>query len=131
MKDCLFCKIAKKEIPANIIYEDDNFISFLDINPKAFSHCLVVPKEHFEDIYSYEEKEGKSVIEAIRKVSLMVKKNLKCDGLNIVQNNGKIAGQLIPHVHFHIIPRFEEEPKINKKDFKSVLRMVKGEQQIN
>jgi len=127
MGDCIFCKVIKKEIPSYIIYEDENFISFLDINPKAFGHCLVVPKEHYDDIYSYREKAGASVIDAIRTVCLMIKENMNCAGLNVVQNNGRIAGQLIEHIHFHIIPRFEKEIGVNKRDFKAVLRMIKGE----
>lgn len=127
MKDCLFCKIASKEIPSNIIWEDENFISFLDINPKAFSHCLVIPKKHYEDIHSYEERQEENIIYAIKKVCLMMKTNLRCDGINVLQNNGKLAGQIIGHIHFHIMPRFKKEPVGNKKDFKAVLRMIKGE----
>lgn len=123
--NCIFCKIAKKQINSDIVFEDDNFMCFLDINPKSFCHCLVIPKKHYPDIYSYEEINGKTILDPIKKICLIIKTKFKCDGINIVQNNGKIAGQIINHLHFHIIPRFIEKPKINKTDFKNILRKLK------
>lgn len=127
MKDCLFCKIVKKESPSYIIYEDEKFISFLDINPKVLGHCLIIPKKHCDNIYTYTETTGENIINAIKTVCVMLKENTGCEGLNIIQNNGRIAGQIINHIHFHIMPRFEKDIGINKKDFKAILRLIKGE----
>ncbi len=107
--DCLFCKIAKKEMPARVVYNDSDTIAFLDINPANPGHILVVPKKHFETIV---EADNESLEKAVVVVKELVKKvvhELKADGVNVVQNNGKHAGQLVSHVHFHIIPRFPDD----------------------
>ncbi len=105
--ECLFCKFIKREIEPTIIYENDYVLAFLDITPAGTleGHTLVLPKKHFENIYEMDEEYLGHVIKAVQKIAIAVKKASRADGINILQNNGKIAGQGIMHVHFHIIPR--------------------------
>ncbi|MCD4759621.1 HIT family protein [archaeon] len=107
MKDCIFCKIVNKEIPSKIIYEDEHALAFLDIEPVNVGHTLVVPKKHFETIDKMDKEEYDKLSEAILKIS----KGIMClaDGLNVMQNNKEIAGQAVPHVHFHLIPRYNDD----------------------
>ncbi|MEK6874269.1 MAG: HIT family protein [Nanoarchaeota archaeon] len=104
--DCLFCKIIKGDIPAVRIYEDDYTIAFLDIQPINKGHTLVIPKHHHENIYDLPEDQLKACACTIKTISRALKDSLRCDGINIGMNNGRSAGQLVFHAHFHIIPRF-------------------------
>ena len=107
--DCIFCKIAAGKIPSATIYEDSHFRVFLDINPATKGHCLIVPKEHFENIYELDaDTAGKAFILATL-ISRALKNVLGCDGLNVVQNNGPIAGQSVFHFHMHLIPRYRDD----------------------
>jgi histidine triad (HIT) family protein len=105
---CIFCKIANKEIPAKVIYEDENTLAFLDINPRSKGHTLVIPKEHYETFDEIPEDVATNLIKTIKKV-VDILKSLNPDGYNILNNNKPIAGQEVPHVHFHIIPRYNDE----------------------
>lgn len=107
--DCLFCKIAKKEIPSKIVYDDDDTMAFLDINPANPGHILVVPKKHSEMIMDADNESLQKTILVVKELSRKAMHELKAEGVNVVQNNGKAAGQLVHHVHFHIIPRFSED----------------------
>jgi histidine triad (HIT) family protein len=104
-EECVFCKIAKGEIKSNLVYEDDNFIGFLDVNPKAEGHTLIVPKQHFRTILDMPSSLGIEMIDAVKEVSLNLIKKGKADGFNLIINNGEVAGQVVHHVHIHIIPR--------------------------
>ncbi len=106
MEECLFCKIAKGEMPAKKVYEDSDVVAFLDINPANPGHTLVVPKKHAETIADIEDADLEKVIVVAKKIATKLKDNLNTAGLNIVQNNGKLAGQLVSHIHFHVIPRY-------------------------
>ena len=106
MQDCIFCKIAKGEVPSKKVYEDDDIIAFLDINPANKGHTLVASKNHYENIFSVDEEILKKMISVVKVIAEKIKNSLECDGINIMQNNGKHAGQLVNHIHFHIIPRF-------------------------
>ena len=117
-KDCIFCRIARKEIKADIVYEDDSFIAFLDINPDVEGHTLVLPKKHFTTLLDMPNTLGNEMLEAIKKVSLKLIKDGKAEGFNVIFNNYKLAGQEVPHVHAHIIPR--------KKDDGMKLKMING-----
>ena len=110
MKDCIFCKIIKKEIPSKVIYEDSHAMAFLDAEPLNIGHTLVVPKRHFQTIDEMPPKELEKISKAITKVSKGIMK--VSDGMNILQNNNKIAGQLVPHVHFHLVPRYNGDGHI-------------------
>jgi len=109
MNECLFCKIVKKEIPSDIIYEDDDFFAFLDINPNNPGHSLIVPKKHYENIYNLPDEILKNIAPLIKKRAAAVKNGVNADGINIIMNNDGAAGQIVPHAHFHIIPRFAND----------------------
>lgn len=104
--DCIFCKIIEGNIPAEKVYEDDLFIAILDINPVNKGHLLVLPKKHSENIFDFDEPEISNVMKVIKKLSKILIDTLKAEGINIIQNNCKSAGQIIFHSHFHIIPRY-------------------------
>ena len=133
MENCIFCKIIKCEIPSKKVYEDNDTLAFLDINPANTGHTIVVPKKHFENIYKIDEDVLESLIKTVKKVATTIKENLKADGINIIQNNGRQAGQIVNHVHFHIIPRFKgdkviityQPQKVQEKDLNDVLEKLK------
>lgn len=107
MSDCIFCKIARKEIKSEIVAESDNFIAFLDVNPKAKGHTLVVPKHHYVTLLDIPNKLGCEMLEFSKKVASLLLEEKKGDGFNIVMNNLEPAGQVVKHAHIHIIPRKE------------------------
>ena len=107
--DCLFCKIIKKEIPAEIIYEDDKTAAILDINPRSPGHTMVLSKIHRQTILDLPEKEIEPLFGAVKKVTQLIKNSLKPEGFTIGINHGKISGQVIDHLHIHIIPRFKDD----------------------
>ena len=107
--DCIFCKIIKGEIPCTKVYEDEEHLSFLDIAPANKGHCLVIPKKHSETTLDMNKEELCRLIAVVNKVTAGVVKALKPDGYNLFVNNKKAAGQLVPHVHFHIVPRFKDD----------------------
>ncbi len=104
--DCIFCKIIKKEIPAKIIYEDDKFLSFLDIEPNTEGHALVISKDHVENFSSLSAQAAAELIQAVHKIAPQLARILGADGYNLAINNGRAAGQLVDHAHWHIIPRY-------------------------
>ena len=103
-KETIFTKIVNKEIPANIIYEDNDTIAFLDIMPFEKGHTLVVPKKPYETILEMPQKEFLNLMKIVQKIAIHLEETLHC-GINIWQNNKEISGQEVPHVHFHVIPR--------------------------
>lgn len=108
MKDCLFCKIINNEIPSSTIYEDDLIKVFLDINPTTNGHMLIIPKKHHVNVMDIDENVVSHALKVIReKLYPMLKKNLGCDGLTIVQNNE--YGQEVKHYHIHLIPRYQDD----------------------
>ena len=107
MNDCIFCKIASGDIPSSTIYEDEDFRVILDLGPATKGHALILPKKHFKDIFEMDDATASKVFVLAKKIACAMKKALNCDGLNIVQNNGEIAGQTVFHFHMHIIPRYE------------------------
>jgi len=107
MTDCIFCKIIKGEMPCYKVYEDEDFLVFLDIMPVNKGHTLVISKQHYETIIDTPDELLEKMINIMKKVTKALKQD--CDGVNIAQNNFKASGQLVPHIHFHIIPRFESD----------------------
>ena len=101
---CVFCKIAAKEAPAHVVYEDDKVIAFMSIQPINVGHALVVPKKHYENIYEISEEDVAYLYKIVKKIAHAVKKAVNAEGIRIVQNNGEAAGQVIFHMHVHIIP---------------------------
>lgn len=104
--DCVFCKVVKGELPAYKVYEDDLTLAFLDIYPVYKGHTLVVPKVHAENISDISESDLAAVAAASKKVAKLLKGKLNCEGVNLVQSNGKAASQVIMHFHMHVVPRF-------------------------
>ena len=104
-KDCIFCKIAAGEVPCSKILEDDSAIAFLDIGPLAKGHTLLIPKDHYVTVDEMPPELAGAVLKHLPTLVKAVKSVTNCEGVNILQNNGRVAHQAIPHVHFHIIPR--------------------------
>ncbi len=109
MDDCLFCKIIEGKISCVKIYEDNKFLAFLDIAPVNKGHTLILPKKHFETFLDMNEKELTKIMLFTQKIAKSIVNGTKADGFNIMLNNKRAAGQVIDHVHFHIIPRFEND----------------------
>ena len=109
MKDnnCIFCKLANGDIPTNVIYEDDMFTVILDASPATKGHALILPKEHAANIYELSDEAASKVFVLAKKLAAKMTDILKCDGFNIVQNNGETAGQTVFHFHMHLIPRYK------------------------
>jgi histidine triad (HIT) family protein len=105
--DCVFCKIVAGQIPSARVYEDDACVAFLDIGPLADAHLLIVPRQHYEWITDMPPQAVAAVTQAIPRLARAVMKVTGAQGFNVLQNNGKVSGQAVPHVHFHIIPRRE------------------------
>lgn len=105
--DCIFCKIAKGEIPSNTIYEDEEFRVILDLGPATRGHALILPKKHADNLYELSDETAASAMKLARRMALLMKEKLHCDGLNLMQNNGEAAGQTVSHFHVHVIPRYE------------------------
>lgn len=118
--NCIFCDIVSRKEKAEILFEDEATISFLDIRPMNYGHSLVIPKNHYENFYEIEENDLKAVIKSTQFLANAIKKSINPDGINIISNNGRSAGQTIYHFHFHIIPRFKEDHftfRFNFKDY--------------
>ena len=111
MKDenCIFCKLAGGEIPTATLYEDEEFRVILDANPAAKGHALIIPKEHYANLYELDDELAGKVLVLAKKMITKLTDILGCDGYNIVQNNGEAAGQTVFHFHMHLIPRFKDD----------------------
>lgn len=109
MENCVFCKIIKGEIPCNKVYEDKEVIAFLDISPAApeGGHTLVMPKKHYELLTDMPDNELATIMKVVKKVTSALLKI--SEGANVIQNNKRVSGQIVPHVHFHIIPRKQND----------------------
>lgn len=104
---CIFCSIASGESPSATIYENSEFKVMLDLYPSGKGHTLILPKEHIENIYEMDGETAGKLFAFATVVARALKKVLNCDGMNIIQNNGSVAGQTVYHFHMHLIPRFE------------------------
>lgn len=109
MEECIFCKIANGEIPIEKIYENDNFFSIPDKNQIVDGHSLIISKKHFINILELPSSLGSELLDCIKKTSLKLMQEKKASGFNVVNNNFESAGQIVKHVHFHIIPRKERD----------------------
>ena len=109
MKDenCIFCKIANGEIPSATLFEDEDFRVILDISPASKGHALILPKEHYANLYELPDELAAKALVLAKKMTGKMKNILDCDGYNVVQNNGETAGQTVFHFHMHLIPRYE------------------------
>ena len=111
MKDdnCIFCKLANGEIPTATLYEDDDFRVILDAGPAVKGHALILPKEHYANLYELDDEEAAKVLPLAKKMITKLTDILGCDGYNLVQNNGEAAGQTVFHFHLHMIPRYKDD----------------------
>lgn len=114
MKDseCIFCKLANGEIPTNTIYEDDDFRVILDMGPATKGHALVLPKEHYRNIYELPEDVCAKAFTLAKRMAGVMTEKLGADGFNIVQNNEEVAGQTVFHFHIHLIPRYKNDGQV-------------------
>lgn len=108
-ENCIFCKIAAGEIPSATIYEDDDFRVILDIEPASKGHALILPKEHYANLYELPEELAAKVLVVAKKVIASMTEIVGCDGYNVLQNNGEVAGQTVFHFHMHLIPRYKDD----------------------
>ncbi len=106
-EDCIFCKIANGMISSTTIYENSDFKVILDVSPASKGHTLILPKEHFDNIFDMDADTAGKLFSLAAAVARALKQATNCDGMNIVQNNGEIAGQTVFHFHMHLIPRYE------------------------
>lgn len=105
-ENCIFCKIIAGEIPSRTIYEDADFKVILDANPASKGHALILPKEHCANIYEISEELLSKAAKLAKKLAAHMTTLLNCDGFNLLQNNGEVAGQTVFHFHMHLIPRY-------------------------
>ena len=112
MEDCVFCKIVSGDIPSMRVYEDEDCIAIMDINPATPGHVLVVPKIHMTDLTEMEEALAGRLLMVAKRIGMRQKERLGADGFNVVQNNGRAAGQTVLHFHIHVIPRYQHGPQM-------------------
>ena len=133
MENCIFCKIIKKQISSYKILESDLFYAFLDVDPVIEGHALAIPKKHFKDFFELDETHLKEYPIFIKKIGELLRTKLNCDGINMVNANGKAAQQSVFHQHFHIIPRYDNDTldlwldKKNQqvnKDFEATVKKI-------
>lgn len=132
MEDCIFCKIVKGEIPSHKVYENGKTLAFLDINPINVGHTLVVPKNHVSKITLAEEDDLLALTKALKKVIKGIEGSLRVDNLNVFVNQGRGAGQLVPHLHYHIVPRYKgdgvkfviPQKKVSEEEFKDLVEKI-------
>lgn len=106
---CIFCKIANGEIPSATLYEDEDFRVILDLGPASKGHALILPKEHYKDLYYLDDEIAAKALVLAKRMITKLTEVLGCEGYNIVQNNGELAGQTVFHFHMHLIPRYKND----------------------
>ncbi len=133
--DCIFCKIANGEIPSKTIYEDADFRVILDLGPATKGHALILPKEHYANLFELPEDTAAAAMKVAKKLSAQMVENLGADGLNLVQNNGEVAGQTVKHFHLHLIPRYKDDGqnilwnpgKMSDEELEEIRKTIVGE----
>lgn len=112
MDNCIFCKIANKEIPGKIIYEDDICVAFLDLSQTTNGHTLVIPKKHFKNFLEVDDDTLAHMIKVTKDIANKIVTKLNANGVNILTNANEVAGQTVMHFHLHIIPRYDNNDQI-------------------
>ncbi len=107
--NCIFCKIANGEIPSKTLYEDERFRVILDLGPATKGHALILPKGHYANLYELPEEVAGETMKLAKKMAAKMTERLKCEGFNLIQNNGDLAGQTVFHFHLHLIPRYQAD----------------------
>jgi histidine triad (HIT) family protein len=134
-EDCIFCKIANGEIPSATIFENEEFRVVLDVGPATKGHALILTKNHYDNIFEIDEQTAGRLFSLASIVAKAMKKTLNCDGMNVLQNNGTIAGQTVFHFHLHLIPRYEGDQvqitwpqgEITEKEKDQLVQLIKKE----
>lgn len=134
MKDenCIFCKIGSGDIPSYKLYEDEDFKVFLDLSPTSYGHALIIPKEHYKNLFELDDTIASKALVLAKKVGAAMMNTLHCDCLNVLQNNGEAAGQTMFHFHIHLIPRYKEddtkiifaENSLTEDDAKKIIDLI-------
>jgi histidine triad (HIT) family protein len=119
MSECVFCQIIQKQLPASVVYEDEQIVAFLSNRPVNEGHTLVVPKKHYANIYEISEDETAYLFKIAKQVALAVRDSIDAEGIRIVQNNGEAAGQVVFHLHVHVIPMKPHEGFSHGKAYRS------------
>jgi histidine triad (HIT) family protein len=109
-EDCIFCKIAAGEAPAQIVYEDEHTVAFMDLNPWTRGHALVIPRRHSRNLYDIEDQDLARTVQSAKRVALRARDALDCDGVNLMNSSERAAWQSVFHFHVHVIPRYEGDP---------------------
>ena len=133
--NCIFCKLANGDIPTNTVFEDEDFRVILDAAPESKGHALILPKQHYANIYEIDEEILGKAAKLAKKVIAHETEVLGCDGYNLVQNNGEVAGQTVFHFHMHLIPRYKGDKnddilkytplELSDDEMKEILDMIK------
>ncbi len=110
--NCIFCKIAAGEIPSRTLYEDEKFRVIMDLGPVSKGHSLILPKEHYANLFELPEELAADTMKLAKKMATVMTEKLKCDGFNLLQNNGEVAGQTMFHFHMHLIPCYNEAGRV-------------------
>jgi histidine triad (HIT) family protein len=119
MSECIFCQIIQKQLPASVVYEDEQVVAFLSNRPVNEGHTLVVPKKHYANFYEISEDEAAYLFRIVKRVALAVRDSVDAEGIRIVQNNGEAAGQVVFHLHVHVIPMKPQEGFSHGKAYRS------------
>jgi histidine triad (HIT) family protein len=137
MKDtnCIFCKIANGEIPSKTLYEDEDFRVILDLGPASKGHALILPKNHYANLYELPEETAGEVMKLAKRMAAQMTERLGCEGFNLVQNNGELAGQTVFHFHMHLIPRYREDgqkigwkpQEVSQEELEETRKQIAGE----
>ena len=132
--DCIFCKLANGVFETNTLYEDDQFRVIFDASPATKGHVLVIPKEHYANVFEIPEDLLADGYKVAKKVATVLKEVTGCDGINILQNNGEVAGQTVFHLHIHIIPRYEKSEMVQwtpgKLDESAVTEIIEKSKEL-
>lgn len=108
-ENCIFCKIANGDVPSKTLHEDDHFRVILDLGPATKGHALILPKEHYANLYDLPEELAGEAMKLAKKMAVRITERLGCEGFNLIQNNGDMAGQTVFHFHMHMIPRYQAD----------------------
>lgn len=131
-EDCIFCKIAGGDIPSKTLYEDGQFRVILDLAPATKGHALIIPKEHYANIYEIPHETAAGVMKLAKTMAEQMTEKLGAKGFNLLQNNGEAAGQSVMHFHMHLIPRydgdgqqlFREQPAVSQEELEEIKRQI-------
>jgi histidine triad (HIT) family protein len=109
-EDCIFCKIAAGELPAEVVDQDEHTVSFMDINPWTRGHALVIPRNHSRNLLEIDEEDLAQVAAAAKRLAVRMRERLGCDGINLLNSSEPAAWQTVFHFHVHVIPRYDDDP---------------------